>query len=106
MARPSRGLTWAHPARHTFGLRPWAVGPSLPAPVAQLDRAQAYEAWGSLFESGRARRKIPRAGRAQPRKSMQFGPLWNLQHSCVSMSQLAEAHTEPESHSAPNGLNG
>src|SRR5687767_10447459 len=27
------------------------------APVAQLDRAQAYEAWGSLFDSGRARRK-------------------------------------------------
>jgi hypothetical protein len=25
------------------------------APVAQLDRAQAYEAWGSLFDSGRAR---------------------------------------------------
>ena len=42
------GLTCALAARHTFAL-------DHTAPVAQLDRAPAYEAGGCLFESGRAR---------------------------------------------------
>ena len=41
-------LTCGLAARHTFALDPFA-------PVAQLDRAPAYEAGGCLFESGRAR---------------------------------------------------
>ena len=41
-------LTCALAARHTFAL-------DHIAPVAQLDRASAYEAGGRLFESGRAR---------------------------------------------------
>src|SRR5437762_13263830 len=43
-------LTRCQVTRHTFA-------PDLSAPVAQLDRAQAYEAWGSLFGSGWARRE-------------------------------------------------
>ena len=41
-------LTCALTARHTFAL-------DHIAPVAQLDRASAFEAGGRLFESGRAR---------------------------------------------------
>ena len=41
-------LTCGLTARHTFAL-------DNTAPVAQLDRASAYEAGGRLFESGRAR---------------------------------------------------
>ena len=45
---PDHRLTCGLAARHTFAL-------DHIAPVAQLDRASAYEAGGRLFESGRAR---------------------------------------------------